>query len=754
MHSFASRRRPGPGCLVLALGWWLLLAARGHAEEAAVGTPANVMAELTFTAQNTHADPFNDVTLDVVFTTPGGRELRVPAFWDGGALWRARYAAPETGVHRYRTECSDGTDAGLIGRTGRVEVHPYTGANPSYQHGPLRVAASGRYLEHADHTPFFWLADTWWMGLTHRLHWPEEFQELTADRRAKGFNVIQIVAGLYPDMPPFDPRGANEAGFPWTTNYSTIRPEYFAAADRRLAWLVDQGFTPCIVGAWGYFLPWMGPEKMRAHWRYLIARYGAWPVVWCAAGEANLPWYLAPHFPYDDRRQTTDWTGVLRYIRTADPYHRPLTIHPTAIGQYTARHATDDAGLLDFDLLQTPHGERGAVPVAINAVRESRAATPRMPVIDGEASYEMLSDRLPTQWTRRMFWICLMNGAAGHTYGANGIWQCNRPGQPHGPSPGGSGIGYGKIPWNEAMHLPGSTQLGLGKALLTELPWSDFQPHPEWVAPAENAAPPDLTGAQWIWYPEGQPAADAPVAARYFRRELVLPADAVVTQARLCASADDGFRAWLNGVECGRGDDWHQPQQFAGLAPRLHPGINLLTLRAENRAAPVTANPAGLIARLEVRLTNGQVLRWTTDATWQSARETPANWPTPAADAPAWTNALALGPLGMGPWGQLGAPDESLQGPQATGIPGRVRVIYAPDARPIVVRHLDGEPPGGRARYMDAVSGMRGNYGPVTPDAAGSWFCPPPGQVSQDWVLILEWPVPAGTRGSKSAAGL
>jgi len=79
-----------------------------------------------------------------------------------------------------------------------------------------------------------------------------------ADRKEKGFNVIQIVAGLYPDMPPFDPRGANEAGYPWKTNYTGIRPEYFDAADQRLGYLVEQGFTPCIVGAWGYFIPWMG----------------------------------------------------------------------------------------------------------------------------------------------------------------------------------------------------------------------------------------------------------------------------------------------------------------------------------------------------------------------------------------------------------------------------------------------------------------------------------------------------------------
>src|SRR4030095_8333161 len=160
-----------------------------------------------------------------------------------------------------RSECSNARDQSLHGVTGEVEVEPYTGQNLVYIHGPLRMAASRRYLEHADGTPFFWLGDTWWMGLCHRLHWPDEVKTLAADRKKKGFNVIQIVAGLYPDMPPFDPRGANEAGFPWEEKYARIRPEYFDAADRRILYLVDQGFAPCIVGAWGYFMQWMGPEK-------------------------------------------------------------------------------------------------------------------------------------------------------------------------------------------------------------------------------------------------------------------------------------------------------------------------------------------------------------------------------------------------------------------------------------------------------------------------------------------------------------
>jgi hypothetical protein len=134
------------------------------------------------------------------------------------------------------------------------------------------VAADKRHFEHLDKTPFFWLGDTWWMGLCQRLHWPEEFQQLAADRKAKGLSVIQIVAGLYPDMPAFDPRGTNEAGLPWEKDYARIRPEYFDRADERLLYLVDQGFVPCIVGAWGYHLPWLGTDRMQEHWRYLIGR--------------------------------------------------------------------------------------------------------------------------------------------------------------------------------------------------------------------------------------------------------------------------------------------------------------------------------------------------------------------------------------------------------------------------------------------------------------------------------------------------
>src|SRR5258708_5469667 len=264
---------------------------------------ANQVAELTFEIKSSHAELFYDVEMDAVFRTPEGKTLLVPAFWAGGNRWKLRYASPKTGLHEYRTECWNKFDGSLHGLTGSIKVTEYTGKNVLYEHGPVHVADDQRHFAHDDGTPFFWLGDTWWMGLCKRLQWPGEFKTLTADRIKKGFTVVQIVAGLYPDMGAFDPRGANEFGFPWTQDYSRINPEYFDLADQRIDYLVENGISPCIVGAWGYHLPWLGEERMKQHWRYLIARWGAYPVSWGVAGEENLPYCLEKGVPVESRKQ-------------------------------------------------------------------------------------------------------------------------------------------------------------------------------------------------------------------------------------------------------------------------------------------------------------------------------------------------------------------------------------------------------------------------------------------------------------------
>ncbi len=696
-------------------------------------TEANVMVEIPFEAKLSHPDAFNSVKVDVLFTDPRGHQLRVPSFWAGGKTWKVRFASPLMGRHRYVSESSDVNDKGLHDVKGAVEIKSYIGANPLYRHGPVRIALDQRHLEHRDGTPFFWLGDTWWMGLCHRLHWPGEFGELTADRKRKGFTVVQIVAGLYPDMPPFDPRGANEAGFPWETNYARVRPEYFDTADQRLEHLVDAGIMPCIVGAWGYFLPWMGVAKAEQHWRYLIARYGAWPVMWCIAGEANLPYYLTKDFPYDDREQVKGWTEVAHYVRQADSFQRLITIHPTGLNRLSARNAIDDLTLIDIDMLQTPHGQGEAVAPTVRNVRASYGDQPVKPVIDGEASYEMLMDKTPADWPRAMFWICMLNGAAGHTYGANGIWQCNRRGQPHGASPLGGP--YGNISWDEAMHLAGSHHVGLGKKLLEKYPWQRFTPHPEWAAfTGEDSL--TLEGCHWIWFPEPKPNKNSPAEKRYFRKSFSIDEGKRVTGGRLLTSADEPLEVRLNGKKLGEARDWHIGKEFNDLAQLFQCGSNVLAIIGQNKHAGVPADPPGFIARLEVRFGNGESFSLISDENWRCAKSEQSDWDSRGFDDSDWITASKVARFGDRPWGKILA-DSALEGPQSAGIADEVRITWVPRKQPILLRHL-GTRKAWTATHFDPTSGEQKTMSEFRADDTGIWRCEPPSEVARDWVLILE----------------
>ena len=416
--------------------------------------------EWSFNSAKPYGNPFEDVELDVLVQDPDGVELEVPAFWAGSSNWRVRYAPSKPGTYRWRTRSTDPSDKGLHGQSGTITATAYAGTNPLYQHGPLRVSKDRRHFEHADGTPFFWLGDTWWMGLVKRLAWPDDFQLLAADRQRKGFTAVQIVAGLYPDMPERDPRGANEAGFPYDDGYREINPAYFDMADMRIRHIVASGLVPCIVGCWGYYLPILGVQKMKRHWRYLIARWGAYPAVWCLAGEGTMPYYLSKHPDQDAALQKAGWTEIARYVRVLSAHRNLITIHPSS----SARVTVEDPAVLDFDMLQTGHGDRESIPSTMKLVTTSYQSSPSMPVLIGEVCYEGIQEASRQEIQRFMFWASMLSGAAGHTYGANGIWQVNNPGEPFGASP--HGRSWGDTPWQTAYRLPGlsATRHGEGAA--------------------------------------------------------------------------------------------------------------------------------------------------------------------------------------------------------------------------------------------------------------------------------------------------
>ena len=256
----------------------------------------NVVTEIAFAATGAHRDPFNELEVDAMVDEPGGGRRRVPCFWAGGTQWKLRFAPRVPGRHRFRLEVTRGSDAALAAGGGMIDAQatvPYDGDNLLLRRGALEVAPNGRYLQHADGTPLLWLADDWWHAMSSRLRWPDEFKWLAQDRKAKGFNVIHFAAGFACDVTQFDPRDTNEAGHPWEPGYARINPAYFDLVDLKVQELVRMGLVPDILGLWGYHVNWLGPARMKQHWRYLIARYGGYPVVWTLCGEGNMPWYLA-----------------------------------------------------------------------------------------------------------------------------------------------------------------------------------------------------------------------------------------------------------------------------------------------------------------------------------------------------------------------------------------------------------------------------------------------------------------------------
>ena len=102
---------------------------------------------LTFESKKTYENPFLDVSIWAVFEGPSVRRIKREAYWDGENRYRVAFAPTETGIWQYMLEAPEET--GLSGMTGSVTCVPYEGNLAIYQHGFLKVHASGRYLTYA-----------------------------------------------------------------------------------------------------------------------------------------------------------------------------------------------------------------------------------------------------------------------------------------------------------------------------------------------------------------------------------------------------------------------------------------------------------------------------------------------------------------------------------------------------------------------------------------------------------------------------
>ncbi|HEY1377893.1 MAG TPA: HEAT repeat domain-containing protein [Gemmataceae bacterium] len=165
------------------------------------------------------------------------------------------------------------------------------------------------------------------------------------------------------------------------------------------------------------------------------------------------------------------------------------------------------------------------------------------------------------------------------------------------------------------------------------------------VLPVLTSAPARAdSGVQWIWTNDGDPATDASLGSRYFRRAFAVGRFA--DDATLDITADNAFTVWVNGTKVGSGDDWKKVYRF-DVKPYIVDGKNVIAVEAQH----TRPGPAGLMVRLGY-VPNGQSrLAVFSDGSWKASDAAPAGWEAIKFDDANWAHAKVLGPYGKtGRW--------------------------------------------------------------------------------------------------------
>ncbi len=431
--------------------------------------------EGVLTAQKLHPQPYATVEVEVRFTGPDGATLRVPAFWDSDRGVRFRAAFSSAGVWRWRTTCNDATDHGLHDRTGEVRVRLYSGGNPLYQHGDLRVGPDRRYLVHVDGPPFLWLGDTAW-----NVAWKSiaaEWREYVDARARQRFSVLQIVATGIRNNP-----GHPTSGYPPFQSDGTPNPPYWRELEEKIAYANDRGLVVLLTGVGKSHAGFSEPQRPPAFARYLAGRLAGHLIVFSPSMDQK--------FDAQDDAAGMRLRALITHLITQHP-----GTHLETAKQY------HDLDYVDFSGLQTGH-HGGNLTRAYEASRawtsELWRRTPIKPVINLEAMYDAHGHDNAPGWreqdVRKLDWITWLSGARGYTYGAGDV-------PPKVPTGAGGIWRFSADPaafdhWRNALAWPSAGQMTHLRDFFAGIEWWRLKPAPELVKNQAATEPRKMVAAR------------------------------------------------------------------------------------------------------------------------------------------------------------------------------------------------------------------------------------------------------------------
>jgi len=361
----------------------------------------------------------------------------------------------------------------------RAEKVRSRGSEPQIRTLPkLQVSDNGRYFVREDGSAFIWIGDTSWH--VHAMT-TEEMDEYISIRKAQGFTVIQCAVGFPADRKDrVNTYGHHAFGGPKHRDIGRPNESYWKTIDLWFRKLEDAGLYAAVVSFWGdrTNLGRYSKDEIYSYFKWLGHRYRSQNnIVWLTLGEGT-----------DWRCDRNKVLAALRGLRDGDTGSKLVSIHSIWGNSTTTRgyHCH-----VDFNNWQTSQwGWPTELPVKDPAYRRKRDPTmagywrvweaieadyqrePVKPVIDAEAWYEgsgpvgdpkaiFRNGGARAYHVRRRAYFTVFAGAAGHTYGAQGVWDKKTD---------------STKTWRSALELPGARQVGhLGQLLgsrpvLTRIP--------------------------------------------------------------------------------------------------------------------------------------------------------------------------------------------------------------------------------------------------------------------------------------------
>jgi hypothetical protein len=439
--------------------------------------------EATFTASTTPANPVQDLELTVSVTAPSKKSRTVRGFWDGGSTWRVRFSPDETGNWSYTTTATP-ADTGLHGQKGSFRVTAPKGSTAFERHGPVRVSRSRTFLEHADGTPFFWLADTGWNAALHST--PDEWKHYLAERARQQFTAIQWVTTQWRASPDGD--RLKEPAYTGRERIE-INPAFFQRLDEKVAALNEAGLLSAPVMLWaigGGSSPAVNPgvslpedQAIRLA-QYMVARWQGHDVLWILPGDGDYR-----------GEKAEKWKRIGRGV-FGEGEHAPVVLHPGGM-HWVLREFLDEPWV-DIHGYQSGHGDDEKTlrwmtegpPAKDWTTQPLRPFINLEPPYENHIAYQSRQPIAPHTVRRAVYWSLLNAPTAGVTYGGHGVWGWDDGTQPPVDHKG-SGI---PLPWRKALVMPGAEQMAHVAALFTSIDFWRLRP-----APAVLAEQPGTTAA-------------------------------------------------------------------------------------------------------------------------------------------------------------------------------------------------------------------------------------------------------------------